>query len=208
MSSERRKRINVSLLIPFLVMALVFGILIWQKYQASREVPPKAEVQRPEGRRKVVLFFVADGSRLAREARDLDACDGTATCAKLVLDELFNGPVSNLDEALPESAALKGVRIEGDMAIVDLNRSFSDDMESGSSAEMLAVYSIVDTVCANFPQIARVRLTIDGQDQVVLGHLDLSEPLMPDYSLEQLPEQEDGAKTSSPSEPLTKKGQP
>lgn len=208
MSSERRKRINVSLMIPFLVIALVFGILIWQKYQASLEVPQKPQVQQPDGKRKAVLFFVADGTRLAREARDLEACEGTAACAKLVLDELFNGPVSNLDGALPESAALKGVRIEGDMAVVDLSRSFSDDMESGSSAEMLAVYSIVDTVCANFPQIAKVRLTIDGQNHVVLSHLDLSEPLIPDYSLEQQPEQEDGAQTSPPSVPVTKKGQP
>ncbi|HEY3308721.1 MAG TPA: GerMN domain-containing protein [Desulfuromonadaceae bacterium] len=185
MSSGQRKRLNISLLIPFLVIAVVFGIMIWQKMQASRNVPSAPQVQLPSGKRTVVLFFVADGTRLAREGREVESCDDARGCLKAVLDELFNGPVSDLDEALPEGAVLNSASFDGDTAVVDMNRGFVDDMASGSSAEMLAVYSIVDTICANFPQIARVKLTVEGQDMVVLGHLDLSDPLTPDYTLEQ-----------------------
>lgn len=208
MSSERRKRVNISLLIPFLVIALVFGLLIWQKYQSSREVPPMPQIQQPEGERKAVLFFVAEGSRLTREARNLESCDGTDACVKAVLDELFNGPVGDLDEALPEGAALNGVRLEGNTAVVDLNRSFADELPAGSSAEMLAVYSIVDTICVNFPQIAKVKLTIDGKGDAALEHLDLSEPLTPDYTLEQGPVSVESGKSSHTSSPTTKKGHP
>jgi spore germination protein GerM len=208
MSSERRKRVNISLLIPFLVIALVFGLLIWQKYQSSREVPPMPQVQQPEGERKAVLFFVAEGSRLMREARNLESCDNTDACVKAVLDELFNGPVGDLDEALPEGAAFNGVRIEGNTAVVDLNRSFADELPAGSSAEMLAVYSIVDTICVNFPQIAKVKLTIDGKGDAVLEHLDLSEPFTPDYALEQGTVSVESGKSSHTSPPTTKKGHP
>ncbi len=204
MPSGRRKRINISLLIPFLVIALVFGVLIWQKYRASRAVPPKPHLQQPSGARTAVLFFVADGSRLAREARELEPCNETAACVKNLLDELFNGPVGELDEALPEGAAFNTVQVAGDMAVIDLNRSFADDLPSGSSAEMLAVYSIVDTVCANFPHIARVRLTIDGAAEARLRHLDLAEPLTPDYTLESGPIAPD-ADRAAPS-PTPKKG--
>jgi spore germination protein GerM len=208
MMPGRRKRINISLFIPFLVVALVFGVLIRQKYQASREVPPTPQIVQPSGPRTAVLFFVSNGNRLARESREVEPCDGTAACVKVVLEELFNGPVWGLDEALPEGAALKGVRIEGDKAIVDVNRSFAAELPSGSSAEMLAVYSVVDTVCVNFPQIAKVLLTIEGEGKTTLSHLDISEPLAPDYSLEQAPASAEPGKTVTPPTPDAKKGHP
>jgi hypothetical protein len=188
MAPVRRKRSTISLLVPFLIIALVFGVLLWNKYRASRMVNPRPHVQQPSGARTVVLFFVADGTRLAREARELGPCSDTTACVRGVLDELFNGPLGELDQALPEGALVNEVRVEGNMAVVDVSRSFLDAMPSGSSAEMMAVYSIVNTVCVNFPQITRVRLTAAGEGNLVLGHLNLSEPLTPDYSLEAQPQ--------------------
>lgn len=187
MALQRRKRVNVSLVIPFLAIALVFGVILWQKYRASREVPPVPQLQQPAGKRTAVLFFVEDGASLVREARELDPCGDAVVCLKNVLEELVNGPVGEFDEALPEGTVINTVRIDGDLAGVDLNRAFSEALPSGSSAEMLAVYSIVDTIAVNFPQIARVKLTIEGNEKALLRHLDLSDPLVPDYTLEQPP---------------------
>jgi hypothetical protein len=183
-----RKKVNISLLIPFLVIAMVFGVTIWNKYRASRELPVLPQVQQPAGKRTAVLFFVADGTRLAREARQLDPCNGIAdACLKELLEELVNGPVGELDESLPDGTVINTVRIDGDMAGIDLNKNFSDALQSGSSAEMLAVYSIVDTVAINFPQIRKVKLTINGDPKSLLRHIDLSDPLVPDYTLELTP---------------------
>ncbi len=206
MPTGQRKRINVSLLIPFLVIAMVFGALIWKKYQATRVSAPTPQVQQPSGSRSAVLFFVADGSRLAREAREMEPCEGPEACLKSVLDELVNGPVGELEEALPDGSVLKSVRIAGDTAMVDLNQTFADGLPSGSSAEMMAVYSIVDTVCINFPEIARVKLSIEGVEQAGLRHLDLSEPLTPDYSLEREAVPETGTAAKPSSTPDRKKG--
>lgn len=184
MPPVRRKQSSINLMVPFLIIALVFGALLWNKYRATRIVNPKPTAQTPLGKRTVVLFYVNESNRLAREARDLEPCADTTACVKETLDELFYGPVGELDEALPEGSVVNGVRIEGDTAVVDVNRSFVDEMPSGSSAEMLAVYSIVDTVCLNFPKIARVRLTVAGEGTVQLEHLDLSDPLTADYTLE------------------------
>ena len=199
MSSGRQKRINVNLLIPFLVIALVFGGLIWQKYRASREVPPQPHVQQPSGARMAVLFFVDDSNRLAREARELGPCNETTACVKELLDELFGGPVGELDEALPEGAGFNSVQVTGDTAVIDLNRNFGVELASGSSAEMLAVYSIVDTICANLPQVARVKLNIEGVAEARLRHLDLSQPLLPDYTLEREPTVPGTGKATPPS---------
>lgn len=203
MPSIRRKRINIGLVLPFLVIALAFGGMLWQKYRTSHNIPPAPHIKQPSGSRTAVLFFVADGNRLAREARELEPCDETEACIKDTLDALLSGPLGDYDEALPESAALNSVRLEGATAVVDLNREFVTDLPSGSSAEMLAVYSLVDTVCVNYPQVGWVKLTVEGNGSTVLGHLDLSEPLVPDYSLE---EASGPAPTAAPSTP--KKGNP
>ena len=187
MPSGPNRRSNMNLVIPFAVLALVFGVLIWGKYKTSRTVEPTPPLQQPAGKYTAVLFFVEDGTRLAREGREMTSCSGTEVCVKAVLEELFYGPVGELDEALPENAALRGVRIDGDTAVIDLDRAFSAEIVSGSSAEMMAVYSIVNTVCINFPSIARVKLNVEGNEQTVLQHLDLSDPLTPDFSLELSP---------------------
>lgn len=207
MAPLRRKRSTISLLVPFLIIALVFGVLIWNKYRASRTPNPRPLVQHPTGARTVVLFFVADDTRLAREARQLESCADTAACVRGTLAELFNGPLGELDLALPEGSHLNDVRIEGDLAVVDLNRSFVESMPSGSSAEMMAVYSIVNTVCVNFPQITRVKLTVGGEGRVLLGHLDLSAPLTADYSLEAVPRTQAGEQ-QQPSHTKTTGGKP
>lgn len=208
MAPHKRKRTTISLLIPFLVIALVFGVLLWNKHRASRMVAPTPQVQKQSGKRTVVLFFVGEGNRLAREARELEPCNDTTACIKEVLDELFSGPVGELDEALPAGSLLIGVRIEGTTAVVDVNRNFIDELPKGSSSEILAVYSIVDTVCINFPQITRVKLTVEGEGKSGLSHLDLSHALGADYSLEQQLVQVPASTKALPSKPYKTEGKP
>lgn len=205
MDQLKRKRINVSLLIPFLVVAMVFGVMLWQKYRDSREVPELPQVQSPVGKRTAVLFFVADGTHLAREARELDQCEDTSACLGEVIYELLNGPVGDFSEALPDGTVVNSVQIQGDTAVIDLGRSFVDALVPGSSAEVMAVYSLVDTVAANFPQLSKVKITVEGGQTPLLKHLDLSEPLQPDYSLEQPPQDEAGTAVHSQK---TVKGKP
>lgn len=187
MPARPRKKITVSILIPFLVFILFFTVMIWQKYRSSHEIAVTPPRQSGEGNRLVTLFFAADGTRLARESREIGPCEDDNACLKSVLDELLNGPVGEFGETLPEGTAVDAVRMEDNQATIEFNRTFSDEMLSGSSAEMLAVYSVVDTVAANFPKIQKVKINVDGNTGVILRHLDLSEPLVPDYSLEQPP---------------------
>lgn len=198
MSPVKRKRNTINLLVPFLVVAVAFTVLIWNKHRASTVVNPKPDLQQPSGNRTAVLFFAADGNRLAREARELEPCSDTPVCVKEVLDELFSGPVGDLEEAIPEGALLNSVRIEGTTAVVDVNRNFVDELPLGSASEMMAVYSIVNTICVNFPQISRVKLSVDGNVKTVLPHLDLSDPLSADYTLEAQTAPAPGVPSKSP----------
>jgi spore germination protein GerM len=186
MAANPRRKISISLLIPFLVVILFFTAMVWQKYRSSRAVPAiPSQLQQAEGSRVVTLFFAAEGTRLARESREIDPCRDDNDCLKSVLDELLSGPVGDFDETLPEGTAVLAARIEGNQATVDVNRAFSEAMLSGSAAEMLAVYSLVNTVATNFPGVQKIKLTVEGNGATVLRHLDLTEPLLPDFTMEQ-----------------------
>jgi hypothetical protein len=188
MAIHHKQRIGADVIVPFILIALVFGGLFWQKYQETRQLPdtPPGK-QGPAATKKVTLFFGDDESHLIREAREVEACDDRTTCLRSLLEELFVGPVGELTAVIPEWATINSVTIGGNLATVDLGKDFAESLEPGSSAEMMAVYAIVNTICNNMPEIQRVKITLDGNQTSQLRHLDLSEPLEPDYSLEPQP---------------------
>lgn len=181
-----KRKFSISLIIPFTILALVFGILVWKKVQDTREVRPvPIQAAEPPAARTGVLFFVApDGTTLVREGRELDPCGDQGDCLAALIEELLSGPVGDLQKAIPENTTLVSSLCDGNTALIDLNSSFAEDLPSGSTAEMLAVYSIVNTVSLNFPHIKNVKLTVDGNPATVLRHLDLRQPLQADFSLE------------------------
>lgn len=179
------RRIGVDVLVPFLLVALVFGGLVWKKYHEAGQLPTEPPGQQgPAVVQKVVLLYANDQAQLAREAREVERCEDRATCLRALLEELFRGPISDLENIFPEWTTINQVRIEGNLAIVDLGADFAEGLAPGSSAEMLAVYGIVNTICINLPEIKLVQISIDGNRQARLRHLDLSQPLAPDYDLE------------------------
>lgn len=184
MSLHHRKKITFNILIPFIVLILFFSVMIWLKYRSSHEValtPPQPGI---ENIRSVTLFFTEDGTHLTRETRKLEPCDNETACLKSVLDELLNGSIGELAKTVPEGVIVSSVTIEGDQATIMFNNLFVEAMPSGSSVEMLAVYSVVNTAAVNFPQIKKVKIEVEGNKTGILHHLDISDPLLPDYTLE------------------------
>jgi len=188
MAIHHRQRIGADILVPFILLALVFGGLFWQKYHEAQQLPdaPPGK-QGPAVTQKAILFFGDETTHLAREARDIETCQDKTSCLRSLLEELFRGPVNNLTPVIPEWTTINQVQIEDTTATIDLSKDFAESLPSGSSAEMLAVYAIVDTICTNIPEIQKVKITLDGNQASHLRHLDLSDPLEPDYSLEATP---------------------
>lgn len=174
------------LFIAFFISAAILGALLYRKYEQSRLSPSAPPPTREAGTIVVTLFFADQaGNGLKREAREIDACDDLSSCADEVVGELMNGPVGELASTLPGSFSYQDIKIEGDTAVIDLDHGALDGLPAGSSAEMSAIYSIVDSITFNFPQIRRVRFLMGGAALPTLkGHLDLREPLPPDFTLE------------------------
>ena len=93
---------------------------------------------------------------------------------------------SGLVRPLPPEVKLGDVQLSADgTAFVDLRWPGHDDPpESGSTAEIQRVYSLVDSVALNLPQVNRVVLLWNGTQRITFsGHLDTSRPLVADRSL-------------------------
>jgi spore germination protein GerM len=102
-----------------------------------------------------------------------------------VVGELINGPLGDLAPSLPAATSINAVQVNGDLAQIDLGEEMVKGLPGGSNAEMTAVYSIVDTIAVNFPRIKQVKLLVGGKTiETLKGHLDLSKPLAPDFTLE------------------------
>ena len=70
------------------------------------------------------------------------------------------------------------------VACVSLSGEVASGLPGGSRAELLTVYSIVNTIVTNFPAVSRVQLVVNDQITSSLGgHVDLSRPLPPDMTL-------------------------
>ncbi len=174
------------LLIAFLLFAVVLGALIFKKYEtAARKVEPPPAAQ-PVGTFVSTLFFATpDGQSLVREGREVEIAEGVEEGVESVVDELIGGPVGDLAPTLPANARVLGVRVKGEVAQIDFGHELVEGVPAGSAAEMAAVYSIVDTVTTNFPQVKAVQFLVDGAAvQSLKGHLDLTGPLAADFSME------------------------
>lgn len=131
----------------------------------------------------VVLYFADNNGYLAAYRKEVPKVTGIA---RLTLHELCQGPPadSGLYPTIPPGAALKDINIKEDgLAVVDFNQNLKSKHWGGSTAELLTVYSIVNTL-TQFPAVKKVQIFIEGERvQTLAGHLDISKPLQRDGSL-------------------------
>jgi germination protein M len=54
----------------------------------------------------------------------------------------------------------------------------------GSEAELMTVYSVVNSLTASFPAVKRVQILVEDKPaQTLAGHIDLTRPLVPDMTV-------------------------
>jgi spore germination protein GerM len=129
--------------------------------------------------RQVDLYFadVAD-RRLSIERREVTGEDLGDLLLK-VLEELVKGPQDAARvRTLPETTQVKTVFIRDETVWVDLDSAVRDEHPGGAWTEVLAVYSVVNTLVENFSNISQVQILIEGNESETLaGHVDISRPL-------------------------------
>jgi hypothetical protein len=128
-------------------------------------------------RREVVLFFQeADGENLGPERRKIFLTASIADQAKQIVVELINGPQdTDLLPTLPPETRLLGLYLDrAGTAYVDLSPEVVDGHPGGTEEEIATIFSLVDSLTYNLPEIQRVRILVGGEERDSLkSHLDL-----------------------------------
>jgi spore germination protein GerM len=121
------------------------------------------------------LYFADPHSDyLVREQRKLPKKFTQNENIQHVVEELIKGPKRSLIRTVPESTIIKNVRVDRNgIAWLDFSSHLSKDHPGGSSAEIITVYSIANTVILNFKDVKKVRFLIDGAEiETLAGHID------------------------------------
>jgi spore germination protein GerM len=143
----------------------------------------------PGRRINVRLYFEApDRDGLLPEEREVAFSPDLAQQLRTVVEELAKGPTTGLVPTLPAGTRVLEVFVQArGVACVDLS-AHATALPGGSRAELLTVYSVVNTIVTNFPAVSRVQIVVDDKAVTSLGgHVDLSRPLPPDMTLVALP---------------------
>lgn len=156
----------------------------------SPEVPAAQTTPAPSPpvpRIKAVLFFGSeDGSRLRGVEHEIPLAEDTVGQARAIVEaQLAAVAPEPLVSTIPDGAELRGLFVtERNEAFVDLGAAIRDNHPGGSMNELLTVYTIVNAVTTNLPEIQAVQLLIEGREvDTLAGHVDLRRPLRKNEAL-------------------------
>jgi hypothetical protein len=87
--------------------------------------------------------------------------------------------IPSLVSTIPKGASLRGVYVsERNEVFVDLDPAIRTAHPGGTMRELMTVYTIVNAVLTNLPNLQEVQILIGGQEADTLaGHVDLRRPL-------------------------------
>lgn len=166
-----------------LVLLAVLAWSVWTFAIAPRRAQAPAPTT-PDtlstGYKAARLFFAsASADTLVSESRELAETQSLHQQVASLVSELDRGPTGPGVAALPPGTSVLHVYLDDrGLMTVDLSRAFQQGFRGGSSAEYLAVASLVHTLAVNVPQVRRVLIVCGGSSLATLGgHLPLDRPI-------------------------------
>ena len=170
------------------LVVLVFCVGLVVGYLKPRQDAPTAPVTTETSSqlsREVVLYFASsDGQTLVAETRTINECQIDEDCLRDTILALISGPESGLVPILPASVMLRSVTVVDSLVNVDFSQELIAAHPGGTQSELLTVYGLADTLTVNFPHLRQVQVLVEGAPVPTLkGHVDLRQPINPDFSL-------------------------
>lgn len=183
------------------IAAIAFAVLLMTGLSrllsrpATIEVPPEQTAVTPPPpaaapaipKIKATLFFASeDGLRLVPTEREVPLAEGAVAQARSILEAQLSAEAQEpLVSTIPKGSTLRGVFVsERNEVFVDLDPAIRTSHPGGTMQELMTVYTIVNAVLTNLPNLQEVQILIGGQEADTLaGHVDLRRPLRKNEAL-------------------------
>ncbi|MBW2604552.1 MAG: GerMN domain-containing protein [Deltaproteobacteria bacterium] len=125
-----------------------------------------------------LYFSDKDHSFLKAETRDLFHSDNPTEFGKKIIEALIEGPRTGLMRTIPADTSLEAFYITRDgTAYVDMSDTIRDAHPGGVKLELFTIYSMVNSLALNIPEIDAVKILISGKEAMTLdGHIDVRFP--------------------------------
>jgi len=134
-----------------------------------------------------IFFPPGSGNKiLSTESRTIFKSGEVTNRARQILKLILDGPMeSSLQPSVPKDTKLQEVFLSNDgVLFVDFSSALSVNHPGGIVNEQATIYSIVDSLLYNLPEIHQVKILIGGTEQETLaGHCLLLLPLDMDLSI-------------------------
>ena len=204
MASKKSKKNQENLLFLFMgliiVGLLIAGFFLFQKHfseifaekkdnsgivtaEASKtsasvsvEKPKEEEFIPQEDVQNIHIYYGIKGKdKLESETKRVRKNSMRIGQARQIVNSLLDAPSNErLYRILPENLTLRGLFYDSGLFIIDFSREFNKIFTYGANEQILAVYSIVNSVTELDPK-AKVRFLINGTEpEGDEGHMDLS----------------------------------
>ena len=179
--AKRTVFISVFAMIGVLV---AIGVIVFRSatpsgHERTGENAPQVSLKPSQTTLAHLYFSDQENQFLIAEERSLKHPENPVFFARSIVEALIKGPQLGLARTLPESTGIRSIYItqEG-ICYLDLTAKVADQHPGGIKSELLSIYSIVNTVVLNVPEVEAVKILINGDESKTLaGHIDLQVPI-------------------------------
>jgi hypothetical protein len=130
---------------------------------------------------KATLYFASeDGLRLVPTEQEVPLAEGMVAQARSIIEaQLAAAAPAPLASTIPKGATLRGIFVsQRNEAFVDLDPAIRSSHPGGTLQELMTVYTIVNALLTNLPDLRDVQILIGGHEvDTLAGHVDLRRPL-------------------------------
>ncbi len=173
------KKISFIYILPLLfllIIAISVMVIMHSRQDRPRKTGEEVAKQEPQQESlletiSVTLFFHDPQEEfLIPEKRNIYATNVLSDRAKQIIIELMRGAAIGGLSTIPEDVTLREIYIlEDGAALVDFSREFEINADGGSSAQLMQIYSVVNSLTFNFQEIEKVAILIEGMQKESFG---------------------------------------